>query len=123
MYLITDEQTINDLRIFGKRDAGGIYDIYNNTHTRGAEEVLEQMFRHPLSNKNEINRRSSIIESFSFSELYSPMSRRSSIWQKKYLLAAGEQQKSADKQPLLSEKEIMNGVTAVIALIQLTRNS
>jgi DNA mismatch repair protein MutS len=39
----------------------------------------------------------------------------------KYLLASGEQQQRSDKQPLLSEKEIMNGVTAVITLMQLTR--
>jgi DNA mismatch repair protein MutS len=122
MYLTTDEQTINDLRIFGKRDAGGIYDIYNNTHTRGAEKVLEQMFRNPLSNKEEINRRCSIIENFSLQGTVFPYETALFDMAEKYLLAAVEQEKSADKQSLLSEKEIMNGVTAVIALMQLTRD-
>jgi len=45
MNLYTDEQTIDDLRIFGKRDSNGIYDLYNHTHTRGGEKILEEMFR------------------------------------------------------------------------------
>ncbi len=48
MYLQTDEQTIEDLRIFGKRDSQGLFDLYNHSHTRGAEAVLKEMFTKPL---------------------------------------------------------------------------
>ncbi len=65
MILHTDEQTIDDLRIFGKRDNAGIYDIYNNTHTRGGEKILEEMFRNPLADRMAINQRAGIIGNLS----------------------------------------------------------
>jgi len=61
--LRTDEQTIEDLGIFGKKSGRGIYDIYNRASTRGGETLLGELFRNPLSDKEAINRRSSIIES------------------------------------------------------------
>ena len=64
MLLDTDEQTLTDLGIFGKGDAGGIYDVYNHTHTRGGEAVLAQLFRNPLADKEAINRRSEMIAWF-----------------------------------------------------------
>jgi DNA mismatch repair protein MutS len=62
--LRTDEQTIKDLGIFGKSDGDGIYEIYNQVHTRGGEALLEELFRHPLADKDAINTRSTIIERF-----------------------------------------------------------
>ncbi len=64
MFLITDDQTIEDLRLFAKREQAGIYDIYNNTSTRGGEMLLEKMFRNPLSNLEAINKRSGIISAY-----------------------------------------------------------
>ncbi|MHA4811416.1 MutS-related protein [Flavitalea flava] len=118
MHLLTDEQTIDDLRIFGKRDASGIYDLYNHTHTRGAEAVLVEMFRHPLADKTAINRRSSIIEQFA--RLKEPFPFEAALFDmaEKYLITADEQKKQGTRQSVLSEKEINNGVAAVIGLIQ-----
>ncbi|MBO9635518.1 MAG: DNA mismatch repair protein [Chitinophagaceae bacterium] len=118
MYLLTDEQTIEDLRLFGKKDAPGIYDIYNKTHTRGAESVLAQMFRHPLSDHGEINRRSHIIEQFAGIGTGFPFEAALFDMTEKYLLAAEEQKKQGGHIALLSEKDIANGVTAVIELVQ-----
>lgn len=118
MYLLTDEQTIEDLRIFGKRDVKGIYDLYNNTHTRGAEKVLEDMFRRPLADRNEINRRSSIIEQFAQQKMAFPFEAALFDMAEKYLITAEEQKKQGTQHNLLSEKDITNGVHAVIELIQ-----
>ncbi len=104
MYLITDEQTIEDLRIFGKKDARGIYDLYNKTHTRGAESVLAQMFRNPLSDQQEINRRSSIIAQFAQLNMSFPFEAALFDMSEKYLLAADEQKKQGGHQVVLSEK-------------------
>ncbi|MEC5145639.1 DNA mismatch repair protein [Chitinophaga sp. 212800010-3] len=120
MILHTDEQTIDDLRIFGKRDVGGIYDIYNNTHTRGGETILEEMFRNPLSDKDSINKRSSIIAGFSRLNVAFPFNSSLFDMAEKYLAIGDAQTKSANQQVTLSEKEINNGVTAVIELIQQT---
>ncbi|WP_431216319.1 hypothetical protein ACQ86N_17815 [Puia sp. P3] len=37
MLLETDDQTMEDLGIFSRRSGGGIFDLYNHTHTRGAK--------------------------------------------------------------------------------------
>ena len=118
MILHTDGQTIEDLRIFGKRDTSGIYDLYNHTHTRGGEKILEEMFRHPLSDRDEINRRSSIIDHFSRLKVVFPFDATLFDMAEKYLSNADEVSKNGARQAGLSEKEIYNGVTAVIALIQ-----
>jgi DNA mismatch repair protein MutS len=64
MSLVIDKQTIEDLNIFGKRGNNSVYLLFNRTHTRGGAEILEQMFRYPLSDAESINTRSSIIRFF-----------------------------------------------------------
>lgn len=64
MLFTTDQQTIEDLNIFGKHSGTSIYSIFNRTFTRGGAELLEQMFRFPLSTAAAINRRSGIIQYF-----------------------------------------------------------
>lgn len=120
MLLHTDEQTIDDLRIFGKRDNGGIYDLYNHTHTRGGESVLGDMFRHPLSNREAINRRSAIIGRFAQLKMPFPFNASLFDMAEKYLVNTHEQGKQA--QQTLSEKDINNGVMAVIELMQRIKN-
>jgi DNA mismatch repair protein MutS len=64
MSFTTDKQTLDDLNIFGKRGSRSIYEIFNRTSTRGGADILEQMFRYPLSKEEDINRRSEIIRYF-----------------------------------------------------------
>jgi DNA mismatch repair protein MutS len=118
MYLQTDEQTIEDLRIFGKRDSQGLFDLYNYSHTRGAEAVLKEMFTRPLSDQQEINRRSNIIRSFAGMNMRFPFEGALFDMAEKYLMAADEQKKQGSQQAVLSEKEVSNGVTALISLVQ-----
>lgn len=118
MYLNTDEQTIADLGIFGNRSVGGIYDIYNAANTRGGEEILKKMFRSPLSERDLINQRSSIIEHFARMNVSFPFTATSFDMAEKYLLETAEQSKGATQQAsMLSEKEMHNGVSAVIEIL------
>ncbi len=117
MFLQTDDQTIDDLRIFSKRDAAGIFDLYNNTHTRGGELLLQEMFRMPLADKQEINRRSSIIEHFCKQGTAFPFEGSTFDMAEKYLTNRNEQSNNSMQQTL-SEKDIQHGVTAVIGLMQ-----
>jgi len=118
--LQTDDQTIDDLGIFGKRSSRGIYDIYNRSNTRGGEILLQEIFRNPLSDKEAINRRSSIIESFG--KLSLPFPYNASLFDavEKYLSVTEENMKSKTGKAALGEKEIQNGVGAVIEIIRLT---
>jgi len=122
MYLQTDEQTIEDLRLFGKRDSSGIADLYNHVHTRGGEALLKALFRSPLSDKEAINTRSSIIEHFARLDMAFPFDGSMFDMAEKYLSDSPEQGRQAGFKSLLSEKEIQNGVSAVIALMQRTKS-
>ncbi len=65
MLFTTDQQTIEDLNIFGRHSGASIYSIFDRVFTRGASALLEEMFRNPLSDAAAINRRSGIIRYFS----------------------------------------------------------
>ena len=122
MLLQTDDQTLDDLGIFGRRGGTGIYDLYNHMHTRGGQAVLEEMFRHPLSDKAAISKRIGIIATFSRLNLAFPFQGALFDTAEKYLVNPDERTKSAASTGTLNEKEIQQGVTAVIQLIQQIRD-
>ncbi len=58
MSFITDQQTLDDLNIFGKRGSDSVFQLFNQTNTRGGAAILKEMFIYPLSdckreNKNQ----------------------------------------------------------------------
>lgn len=119
--LRTDEQTIEDLGIFGKKSGSGIYDIYNRASTRGGETLLGELFRTPLSDKEAINRRSSIIESLAKKNIVFPYNASLFDLAEKYLTDTEDNARNKRSQPALGEKEIQNGVAAILEIIRLTR--
>jgi DNA mismatch repair protein MutS len=119
--LRTDEQTIKDLGIFGKRDGNGIFDIYNQSHTRGGETLLERIFLHPLSDRDAINTRSNIIESFARTGLSFPYNAAMFDMAEKYLGNSKDNPQQKTSHGTLGEKEIQNGVTAVLDLIRISK--
>ena len=121
MILKTDEQTIEDLGIFGKKSGSGIFDIYNRLNTRGGEMMLDEMFRNPLSDKEAINTRSSIIENFAKLNLRFPYNVSLFDTSEKYLANIEEGAKSRNNQAALGEKEIQNGVGSIIEIIKQTK--
>lgn len=118
MILYTDEQTIADLGIFGKRNSDGIFELYNRTHTRGGEAVLKDMFLHPLSNREAIIHRSSIMSHFARLKLAFPFEAALIDTTEKYGREPGEHSSAHRHQSILSDKDIQLGVSAVIAIIQ-----
>ncbi|THU34762.1 DNA mismatch repair protein [Niastella caeni] len=118
MILYTDEQTIADLGIFGRRHREGIFDLYNRTQTRGGESILKDMFLHPLSSREAISHRSSIIEHFSRLNSAFPFDAALIDATEKYIKEPGEQGSRARNQRALSDKDIQLGVLSVIAIIQ-----
>ena len=74
MAFLTDQQTINDLNLFGKSGGASIYQIFNRTKTRGGATILEEMFRFPLSDEHKINHRSQIIQQFAKTGAFFPFS-------------------------------------------------
>jgi hypothetical protein len=78
------------------------------------------MFRNPLSEKDAINNRSAIIDHFSRLKMSFPFEAALFDMAEKYLLS-DEQKKNTVQQTTLSEKDVSNGVLAVIGLIQRVR--
>ncbi|WP_142683287.1 MutS-related protein [Chitinophaga polysaccharea] len=98
MSLMTDKQTLNDLNIFGKGGGDTVYAIFNRTFTRGGSELLEEMFRNPLSDENAINARSSIIRAFSGKEIPFP-------YESEWFDAAEQHLQNTDERTRLNEHE------------------
>jgi DNA mismatch repair ATPase MutS len=74
MNFITDQQTLNDLNLLGKHRRGSIFNLFYKVHTAGGERLLEQLFRHPLTDAKAINERSSLFRYFSSLRLIFPLS-------------------------------------------------
>lgn len=119
MFLQTDEQTIDDLRLFPKRDQPGIMDIYNHTYTRGGEALMQEMFHHPLCDQEAIAGRAGIIAAFAAMNAKFPFEGAVLDMVEKYLLQ-GEEEVDGHKHTL-GEKEIAGGVSAVIELLHKVR--
>ena len=49
MSFITDQQTLVDLNLLGKHRRGSIYSLFSRVHTAGGERLLDELFRHPLT--------------------------------------------------------------------------
>lgn len=62
MLFTTDQQTLEDLNIFGKHGGNSIYQMFNRTSSTGGALLLKEMFSYPLSNDSAINKRSAIIQ-------------------------------------------------------------
>ncbi|PWV56402.1 DNA mismatch repair protein [Chitinophaga sp. S165] len=132
MSLMTDKQTLNDLNIFGKGGSNGIYAIFNRTHTRGGSELLEEMFRNPLSEVDAINARSTAIRSFGANGLTFPYDATWFDGAEQYLQNTDERSRLSDQQDNLSRKlnqfiagdnaykAIEKGVESLIYILQTT---
>ena len=135
MTFITDQQTLDDLGIFGRRGGDSIYGIFNRTMTRQGSAVLEDMLRHPMSDAAAISRRSAIFQSFRAQEpgAQEPAFPFRTEWfdvAEAYLAVTDERTRlSGDTQTLGSRiasliaedneyKNIYKGVTALMEILQ-----
>lgn len=64
MAFIIDKQTLTDLKIFNKPQSDSIFGIFNKAQTRGSAQILEDMFRYPLSEAEKICERIAIFQFF-----------------------------------------------------------
>ena len=64
MSFITDKQTLDDLNLLGRYKPQSMFSLFNRVQTSGGERLLDSMFRQPLTDPEEINRRSSVFRYF-----------------------------------------------------------
>lgn len=81
--------------------------------------MLREMFRNPLSDRDSIHQRNRIIAAFACLNFSFPFSAPALDQAEKYLLNAGEQGHEAGHHTVsLSEKEMSNGVSAILDLLR-----
>jgi len=64
MPFIADKQTLDDLNLLGKFKQHSIYSLFNKAKTAGGERLLDEMFRHPMTDPDTINARSQVFKYF-----------------------------------------------------------
>lgn len=119
MYLQTDTQTMEDLRLFSKGDTQGIYDIYNHSFTRGGQLIMEAMFKRPLSDREAIIKRINIISAFAKMKAAFPFDGIMLDLVEKYI--SFDDNLDGGSKVTLSEKEAQNGIVAVVGLFHALR--
>ncbi|MCD0488091.1 DNA mismatch repair protein [Pedobacter sp. MC2016-14] len=75
MSFTVDKQTLEDLNLLGKFTPGSIFNMFNKVQTSGGERLLSQLFKSPLTDFEEINKRSSLFRYFQDKTLGLPFSR------------------------------------------------
>lgn len=129
MLFTTDQQTLDDLNIFGKHGGDSVYQIFNRTDTRGGALILEEMFRYPLSDSESINRRSGTIRHFSIMKTIFPFSPADFDAIEPYLENTDERTKLSAQEHSMGQKlgnliavdaitgAIYTGITSLVAVL------
>ncbi len=129
MHFSTDQQTLNDLMVFGKPGANSILSLFNKTLTSGGAEKLADMFRYPMADFEGINTRSKIIQYFAVKKLAFPFQPALFDVIEQYLSNTDERSKLQPRESSVSEKlkglvvadphtkSINDGVTALRQLL------
>jgi DNA mismatch repair ATPase MutS len=84
-----DKQTLDDLNLLGKYKGNSIFNLFDQTHTRGGAQLLESMFLHPLTDAEAINMRSSIFQYFQTKAVKFPLSKEQCDDVEHYMSSAG----------------------------------
>ncbi|POY38056.1 DNA mismatch repair protein [Solitalea longa] len=72
MHFTTDQQTLNDLNIFGKPGSESIFSLFDKTQTRGGSACMQEMFRYPMADVDKINHRVAVLQYYTDSGLMFP---------------------------------------------------
>jgi DNA mismatch repair ATPase MutS len=118
MNTFADKQTLEDLNLTGKYKPGSIFSLFNKVQTRGGEKLLEEMFRTPLLNADEINRRSGLFLYFSKTPYVFPFQGSAFAFVEDYLCSGG-QGSLLSTLVYLARKRVMFAVTKDEGFVQL----
>lgn len=119
MAFVTDQQTLDDLNIFGKHGSDSVYQIFNSTITRSGAMLLEDMFRYPLSDEHAINKRVNMVRYFAKNVTVFPFSSLDFDLIEPYLNSKDERTRlSAQEQTVTAKLSNLVAVDADTQMIQ-----
>lgn len=116
MYLETDEQTQEDLRLFSKHLDVGIMDWYTHTHSQGGEELLVEFFNKPLADKTIIERRIALFSQLAEQNIIFPFGPATFDQAERYIRSVAHGSTPIGRR--MGEKEIEMGVLACLRLLR-----
>lgn len=64
MNFVIDKQSQEELNLPGKFRQGSVYNLFNTVKTRGGEQLLDELFKNPLTDQAAINARTAIFQFF-----------------------------------------------------------
>ena len=67
-----DKQTLDELSLLGKFRSDSVYHLFNQAKSRGGEQLMDKMFRNPLTDAASINERSNTFRFFQQSGIVFP---------------------------------------------------
>ena len=74
MSFIADKQTLEDMNMLGKYNQHSIFNLFNKVKTAGGEQLLQKMFKAPLTEHGAINKRSETFKYFQQKQTAFPFS-------------------------------------------------
>lgn len=90
MSFLADKQTLEDLNLFGRYKGGSVHKLFDRTLTSGGRQLLEKMFREPLTNVEAIQSRVAAFKYFSHHPAVLPFSAEDFAETEQYLFAGSE---------------------------------
>ena len=105
-----DKQTLEELNLLGKFKLGSVYHLFNHVKTRGGEQLLDEMFRNPLTDATAINVRSHTFRFFQQARLLFPFDVQQVNIVREYMDTAASS-KAAMVLLSTSMKKILSGLT------------
>jgi DNA mismatch repair protein MutS len=90
MNFIADKQTLKDLNLLGKYSPDSIFSLFNQVKSQGGEKLLDNMFRSPLMEVDDINRRSATFLYFQKRSVAFPFDREQLEVAEAYIMDAGD---------------------------------
>lgn len=114
--LLTDKQTLDDLKIFSSQDVPGIFDIYDHTRTRGGQAFMKEIFLNPVADPQVIKERLNLLNAFAVAELSFPFEVSDLDMMEKYITDIAVFGDRESHEP--TDKEIQNGVYATMKILR-----
>ncbi|MBO9633198.1 MAG: DNA mismatch repair protein [Chitinophagaceae bacterium] len=88
MSFTIDKQSLDELNLMGKFRQGSVYYLFNQVKTRGGEQLLDQLFRTPLTDADAINQRTSVFRFFQDAQYQFPFDPQQVLLMREYVDAA-----------------------------------
>ena len=89
MSFFADKQTLDDLNIPGRHKNNSVSRLFDNAVTTGGKKLMDIMFQNPLTDADEINKRSSIFKYFTTNPVVFPFSGEEVGVMENYLSSGG----------------------------------